>query len=316
MANENFTESSSRSTNIMRDCVNPRTSDNTEQIILANRFQRAGRECKKTGSKYGENHRAKGFRGKSNRLPKLRREQDIERSAYKSEALPTFVASRTDRHYKIKSRAAPDLHWQAFKREDRVPLPPNWRKNYPQYTCEAGASPRHRNSYTGATSRPPRTSVLNTQNLLKVRLQSKWKGHTITAHPFDWEEFKANEKDGHRKLTRAINFVKYWDQYVKDNPGYLKDMDQICESWFASPCAGDNPYYAKATVGDVKLQDYSSRHRQLQIEEEKKRQHMQRTKERQEKSEKLSMVEDQVEELTLRVGRRQFSCNTSPSSNL
>ncbi|TEY71787.1 hypothetical protein BOTCAL_0086g00050 [Botryotinia calthae] len=278
--------------------------------------EKSGSRVQDNSLKTWENHRANGFRGKSNRLSKLRWERDLERSAYKSEELPAFVASRTDRHYKIKSRAAPDLHWQAFKREDCVPLPPSWKKNYPQYTCEAGASPRHRNSYTGASSRPPRTSVLNTQNLLKVRLQSKWKGHTITVHPFDWEEFKANEKDGHRKLTRAINFVKYWDQYVKDNPGYLKDIDQICESWFASPCAGDNPYHAKAMVGDARLQDYSSRRRQLQMEEEKKWWHMQRAKGRQEKSEKLSMVDNQIEELTLRVGRRQFSCNTSPSSNL
>ncbi|KAF5868647.1 uncharacterized protein Bfra_012295 [Botrytis fragariae] len=159
-------------------------------------------------------------------------------------------------------------------------------------------------------------AVLNTQNLLMVRLQSKWKGHTITVHPFDWETFKANEKNGHRLLTRTINFIKYRDQYVKDNPEDLKDMDQICASWDASPCAGDNPYRAKVTMGDPRLLDYSSRYRQLQRQREKKRQHMRRTKERQEKSEKLSMIEDQIEELTDRVSRHQFSCASSPSSNL
>ncbi|TGO54557.1 hypothetical protein BCON_0105g00170 [Botryotinia convoluta] len=307
MANENFTESSSHSTNVIQGRANPKNSDNTEQVTLATKSQRKDRECRTSISRHENKPPALEFHGKSNKLLKLRWKRDHERAAYKAEIVPRFIASRKDCQYKIKSRAAQDLHWQAFQREDRVPLPPNWKTKYPQYTYKAGASPRHRNSYTGASSKPPRTSILNTQNWLKVRLQSKWKGHTITVHPFDWEEFKANEKEGHRKLTHAINFIKYWDQYVKDNPEDLKDMDQICASWVSSPCAGDNPYRAKDTVGDPRLLDYSSRRRQLQKEREKKWQHMRRTKERQEKSEKLSMIEDQIEELTLRVGRHQFS---------
>ncbi|TGO28942.1 hypothetical protein BPAE_0021g00670 [Botrytis paeoniae] len=316
MVKENFTENSSHLTNFIRGRANPMTSDDTEKITLATKSQRKDRECKIPVSRHENKPPALAFCGKSNKLLKPRWKRDHERAAYKAEIVPRFIASRKDCQYEIKSRAAPDLHCQAFQRENRVPLPPNWKTKYPQYTYKAGASPRHRNSYTGASSKPPRTSVLNTQNLLMVRLQSKRKGHTITVHPFDWETFKANEKNGHRSLTRAINFIKYWDQYVKDNPEDLKDMDQICASWVVSPCAGDNPYRAKVTMGDPRLLDYSSRRRQLQRQREKKGQHMRRTKGRQEKSEKLSMIEDQIEELTVRVSRHQFSCASPPSSNL
>ncbi|KAF7961091.1 hypothetical protein EAE96_000758 [Botrytis aclada] len=265
MANENFMESSA-----IRGCANPSTSDNTEQVTLAAKPQRKNRGCKKSVSRHKNKPQLLAFHGRSNKLLELQRKRDHERSAVKAEITPPFKASRRGPNCRIKTRAAPDLHYHAYQRENRVPLPPNWTTKYAQYTYEAGASPRHRNSYTGASSRPPRTSVLNTQNLLKVRLQSSWEDHTITVHPFHWEIFKADEKNGHRLLTRAINFIKYWDQYVKDNPEDLKDMDQICASWVNSSYADDNPYRAKLTVGNPRLLDYSSRRRQLQKEREKK----------------------------------------------
>ncbi|TGO85820.1 hypothetical protein BPOR_0360g00030 [Botrytis porri] len=209
MVNENFTESSSHLTHVTQGRANPLNSDNTEKVTLATKSQRKDRECRTSVSRYENNPPALEFHGKSNKLLKPEWKQDHERAAYEAETVPRFIASRKDCQYEIKSRVAPDLHWQAFQRENRVRLPPKWKIKYPQYTYKAGASPRHRNSYTGASSKPPRTSVLYTQNWLMVRLQSKWKVHTITVHPFHWEEFKANEKDGHRKLTRAMNFIKY-----------------------------------------------------------------------------------------------------------
>ncbi|KAF7910796.1 uncharacterized protein EAF01_002305 [Botrytis porri] len=264
MVNENFTESSSHLTHVTQGRANPLNSDNTEKVTLATKSQRKDRECRTSVSRYENNPPALEFHGKSNKLLKPEWKQDHERAAYEAETVPRFIASRKDCQYEIKSRVAPDLHWQAFQRENRVRLPPKWKIKYPQYTYKAGASPRHRNSYTGASSKPPRTSVLYTQNWLM-------------------------------------------DQYVKDNTEDLKDMDQICASWVASQRAGDNPYCAKVTVGDPRLLDYSSRRLQLRREREKKWHHMQRTKERQGKSEKLSMIEDEIEELTLRVGRHQFS---------
>ncbi|THV45749.1 hypothetical protein BGAL_0454g00050 [Botrytis galanthina] len=214
------------------------------------------------------------------------------------------LASRKDRQRKPKSREAQDLHRQEIPREVRVSLPPNWETKYPQYTYKAGAS-----------FKPPHTFVKNAQDWLMVRLKSN-KGHRITAHPLDWEEFKANEKDGHRLLTRAINFIQHWDQCIKDNPKDLKNIDRVCASWVASSCAGDNPYGAKVTVGDPRLLGFSARHRQLQRKREKKRQHMEIRKRRQESPKKLSVIENQIEELILGVSRHQLSEAISPPSNL
>ncbi|KAF7934395.1 hypothetical protein BELL_0036g00020 [Botrytis elliptica] len=266
----------------MRDRASP------EKIILATKSQRKDRECKMPVSRHENKPPALASHGKSNKPSKPQLKWDHE-MAYKA-----GIFSRKYRQCKTKPRGAQDLHGQASQKENRVP-PPNWKTKYPQYTYK-----------TGAPFKPPRTSGLNVQNWLMVRLESEWEGHMITVHPLDWEEFEANEKDGHRLLTSAINFIRYWDQYIKDNPKDLKDMDQIFASWVASSCTGDNPYRAKLKVGDPRLLDYSHRRRQLQRMKEKKWQHMQRTKERQEKFEKLSMIDDQIKELTLRVGRPQF----------
>ncbi|TGO37019.1 hypothetical protein BHYA_0108g00150 [Botrytis hyacinthi] len=268
MANENFTENSSHLNNFMRGRANPMTSDDTEEITLATNSQRNHRECKIPFSRHGNKPPAFASHGKSNKPLKPQLNWDPE-WFYKAEIVTRFITSRKDRQSKTKSRGAQDLHEQAFLREIRISLPPNWKTKYPQYTYKAGAS-----------FKPSSTSVIIAQNWLMVRIESKCKGHRITVHPLDWEEFKANEKDGHSSLTCAINFIQYWDQYIKDNPKDLKNMDQICASWVASSCAGDNPYRAKVTVGDPRLLGCSTRRRQLQREREKKWQHMERTKER------------------------------------
>ncbi|KAF7902434.1 hypothetical protein EAF00_002337 [Botryotinia globosa] len=282
-ANENLTQSSSHLTNVVQGRSNPINSDDTAQVTLATKSQRKGRGCKKSISRPVSH-------GKSSKPLKLQLKLDDEIP------YPRFKASRKDRQRKTKSRGAQDLHGQALQREAGVSLPPNWETKYPQYTYKAGAS-----------FKLLRTSVLNAQNRLMVRIESKCEGHIITVHPLDWEDFQANEKDGHRLLALAINFIQYWDQFIQDNPNGLKYMNRIYASWFASSCAGDNPDCAKVAVGDPRLLDYSARRRQLQRERDKKWQHMKRTKERQNKSEKLSMIEDQIEELTLRVSRHQFS---------
>ncbi|KAF7888545.1 uncharacterized protein EAF02_003086 [Botrytis sinoallii] len=165
-------------------------------------------------SRHGNKPPALASHGKSNKPSKPQLKWDHE-MAYKAE-----IVSRKYRQCKTKPRGAQDLHGQASQKEK---------------------SP-------GAPFKPPRTSGLYAQNWLMVRLESEWEGHTITVHPLDWEEFEANEKDGHRLLTSAINFIRYWDQYIKDNPEDLKDMDQIFASWVASSCTGDNPYRAKLKV--------------------------------------------------------------------
>ncbi|KAF7953850.1 uncharacterized protein EAE97_001249 [Botrytis byssoidea] len=282
-ANENLTESSSHLTNVVQGRSNPINSDNTAQVTLATESQRKGQGCKTSVSRQVSH-------GKSSKplKPQLKWDEEIP--------YPRFKASRKDRRRKTKSRRAQDLHGQALQREVGVSLPPNWETKYPQYTYKAGAS-----------FKLSRTSVLNAQNRLMVRIKSKCKGHIITVHPLDWEDFQANEKDGHRLLALAINFIQYWDQFIKDNPNSLKDMNRIYASWVASSCAGDHPDLAKVTVGDPRLLDYSARRRQLQRGREKKWQHMKRTKERQKRFKELFMIEDQIEELTLGVSRHQFS---------
>ncbi|TGO18593.1 hypothetical protein BTUL_0009g00860 [Botrytis tulipae] len=256
-ANENLTESSSHLTNVVQGRSNPVNSDNPAQVTLATESQTKGRGCKTSVSRQVSH-------GKSNKplKPQLKLDHEIP--------YPRFKASRKDRQRKTKSRGAQELHGQALQREARVSLPPNWETKYPQYTYKVGAS-----------FKLSRTSVLNAQNRLMVRIESKCEGHMITVHPLDWEDFQVNEKDGHRLLTLAINFIQYWDQFIKDNPEGLKDINQIFASWVASSCAGDDTYHAKVTVGDPRLLDYSARRRQLQREREKKWQHMKRTKERQ-----------------------------------
>ncbi|TGO66031.1 hypothetical protein BOTNAR_0070g00220 [Botryotinia narcissicola] len=232
-ANENLTESS-HLTNVVQVRSNPINSDEIAQVTLATESQRKGRGCKTSVSRQVSH-------GKSNKplKPQLKLDHEI--------LYPRFKASRKDRQRKTKSRGAQDLHGQALQREVRVSLPPNWETKYPQYSYKVGAS-----------FKLSRTSVLNAQNLLMVRIESKCKENMITVHPLDWEDFEANEKDAHRLLTLAINFIQYWDQFIKDNPNGLKDMNWICASWVASSCAGDNPDRAKVTSISVFLSNFTA----------------------------------------------------------